>query len=76
MFATKGGDETVVTVTVSEKEQDPKKALEMALRKFSKEIDKESIMDEYKSRMRFEKPSAKAHRKKRLAEHRRKLGKK
>lgn len=43
--------------------------LEKALRKFRKELDKENVLQEYKDRRYFEKPSLKKHTKKRTLEH-------
>jgi ribosomal protein S21 len=63
----------MVTVIVDDKVQDPVEALNRALHKFNKELEKDNIMDEYKSRVYYEKPSIKAHRQKRYAEHKRKL---
>ncbi len=37
--------------------------LERAIRKFRKEVDKEDILQEYRDRQYFEKPSAKKHHK-------------
>jgi small subunit ribosomal protein S21 len=37
--------------------------LERAIRKFRKEVDKENILQEYRDRRYFEKPSAKKHQK-------------
>lgn len=50
--------------------------LERALRKFRKEVEKEGILDEYKSRQYFVKPSAIEHQKKVSLEHHKKLAKK
>ena len=43
--------------------------LDRALRKFRKEVEKEGIMDEYKKRQYFVKPSAVEHQKKVSIQH-------
>lgn len=52
---------------------DPKRALERALSRFKKKLDKEGIIDEMKKRQYYTKPSAKKHQKKVHDEHIRKL---
>lgn len=66
-----------VTVEVDySKTNDSKKALERAITKFKKKLDKEGIMDEIKKRQYYVKPSARKHLKKVHDEHIRKLIKK
>lgn len=51
----------------------PQQNVEDALKRYKKQYSKENIAEEYRSRERFEKPSAKVHRAKRYAEHVRKF---
>lgn len=50
--------------------------LEKAIRKFRKEVEKEGILEEYKKRQYFVKPSAVVHQQKVTQEHYKELAKK
>lgn len=66
-----------VSVEVQYRDNDTNNAmaLESALRKFRKELDSENVLNEYRSRQYFEKPSKKNHRKKVAAKHKAKIDK-
>lgn len=59
----------MVTVNVDYSVGKPDVALNKALRKFKRELEKEEVMDEAKKRQYYLKPSAKAHKKKVHYEH-------